>query len=124
VRKYATTIVLFFSLLIGEIHTFWEKRSQEPIDLIWASDIFMSRQWYAKLIGLQINYTLYFFALYLYGGYSNRVNRSSAVAFILFSLVDTLMFFYNYKTYGYGLAYFILLILWISAYLWQTPRRK
>lgn len=121
-RKYATTFILALSILIGEVHTFWEGRSQEPIDLIWVRDVYMPIQWYIKLIGLQVNYTLYFLALYLYG--ENRINRASAVAFILFSLVDTLMFFYNYKTYGYGSAYFILLILWISAYLWQTPRRK
>ena len=122
-RKYLTTMILGLTLLIGEIHVFWERASTRPVNWIWNNPVPMSLQWNIKYVCLQLNYTLYFLSMLTYCGYDNRINRTTVVAFVLFSLVDTLMYFYNYKTFGYSITYLTLLIIWILVYLWQTPKK-
>jgi hypothetical protein len=121
--KYSTTFILMLTVLVGELHTFWENGSTEVVNWIWSENVPMTVQWNIKYLTNQVNMTLYFVALFLFAYYPNRVNFATVSAFILFSLVDTLMYLYNFKRYEYGLSYFILLILWILAYLWKTPKK-
>lgn len=123
-RRYATTLIMGLSLLLGELHVFWENGSTETVNWIWADNVPMTVQWNIKYLVAQVNVTLYFLAMYFYCGYDNKVNFATVAAFILFSLVDTLMYLYNFKRYGYGISYLILCVLWILAYLWKTRKRK
>lgn len=57
----------------------------------------------------------------------NRVNISTAKCFVLFAVMDTGMYFWNYKTTDYGYVYSWYVVFWllihfgpkIADFLWQ-----
>jgi|GEM_PF-3033726 len=115
-RKYLTTILLASTFLIAEIHTFWERSSIAPVNWIYAREVPMSVQWNIKLAGLQLIYIIYGLALLCY--VPNRVNRTTAITFTIFCVVDTALYFYNYKTFNYGYVYFFVALFWLVLFYW------
>lgn len=128
-RKYATTLLMAATMPIGEIHTFWEKSASQPVNWIISKYVPMPVQWNIKFVSDQLNMMLIMLAFFLYKGYSNKVNDTTVLTFLIFSVVDTLMYFYNYKTYGYGITYFGIASLWFlvyfclkrTKYTWNKP---
>lgn len=123
-KKYATTYILTLSLLIGELHTYWEKGVQHVQNWIIARDVPMSIQWNVKLATDQLNYILYFIAAFYYGKTLNLVNKSTVLSFIALSVIDTCMYFYNYKTYGFGIVYILYVCLWIIIFYYLSWKKK
>lgn len=82
----------------------------------------MSRDWNVKYATDQALWVIMGIALFAYR--SNRVNRTSATVFLIWVIVDTVMYFCNYKQGPYGIIYFALAGIWIFIYLWKTPSRK
>jgi len=121
VKKYLTTALLWASLLLSEFHTFWEKASQEPVNWIISRNVPMSVQWNVKMVSDQLWYILVFVAMLFY--VPNRINRSSVLAMIVFSVADTGMYFYNYKTYDYIFVYPFLFTVWILIYRYGTHNK-
>lgn len=76
----------------------------------------MTVQWNIKCAADQLNYILYFVAFLLYGKYHNNVNKSTAVTFICFMVLDAAMHFLNYKTFYYWVVYFLLAPIWSIVY--------
>lgn len=116
-RKYATTYLLGFTFPIGEIHTFWERASQEPVSWILTKYTPMPIQWNVKYVGDQVNFILIAVAMHLYGKTPNGVNKASVLAYICYAVIDTLMYFYDYKTFNYYIVYFIIAVIWLI--LWK-----
>lgn len=121
-KRYLTSILLWFSLLLSELHTFWENASQKPVNWILKRSVPMSVQWNVKMLTDQIWYILIFVAMFYYK--KNRINRTTVITFIFFSLFDTVMYVYNYKTYEYSIVYFLLLITWILIYVYHGKRSR
>lgn len=118
-RMYATTYVLLLTIYLGEVHTFWEKQNPPVIqNWIWRKPTPMSIQWNVKQAVDQLNYILVFVAALLYR--KNKVNRTTLKAFIFYCSVDTLMYFYNYKTFDYGYVYLGVGTIWILMYFWKS----
>lgn len=113
IRTYATTLIIWASLLIGELHTFWENSTRRE-NWILTKSVVMPMQWNVKYATDQAWFILMAFAIYLY--LPNRINRTTALAYALFCIADTFMYFYNYKQEGYGWVYTFLLITWIIIY--------
>lgn len=116
-RRYASTILLSLTLFIGEVHTFWERGPLRPQNWIWKVQREMPLQWNIKFAADQLCFIMLCAAFLLYS--PNRVNRATAVTFFCFAIIDTLLYFYNYKTYGYGYIYLILTGIWLYAYFWH-----
>lgn len=116
-RRYAATILLSLTLFIGEVHTYWEGRPLRPQNWIWKVSREMPLQWNIKLASVQLNMILIFLAFLLY--VPNRVNKATAVTFFWFAVLDTVLYFYNYKTFGYGYLYLVLAVIWLMAYFWH-----
>lgn len=123
-KRYLTTIILACTLFIGEFHTIWNNDSRVQ-NWIWRYDAPMSLAWNVKLAANQLIIILYFIAWILY--VPNKVNRTTIVAFLLLSIVDTFLYFYNYKTEEFGkvyvwFAFFYALVYFgkrISKWLWE-----
>jgi hypothetical protein len=116
-RKYATTFLIGLTLLVNEIHTFWERK---PVSIQnWIIDAYkpMTVQWNVKYASDQLNFILFAFALLLY--VPNRANRSTAITLVCYAFLDTIAYFYNYKTFGYGLIYLILAGIWNLSFFWH-----
>ena len=112
-RKYATTLIIWASLIISELHSFWENTTQQAN---WILDEYvpMSVQWNVKNVTDELWFIMMGVALLVY--VPNRINRTTAAAFTLFCIADFFMYFYNYKQAGYGALYTFLLIAWILIY--------
>lgn len=119
-KRYLPTILLALTLASGEIHTFWSKSAlYETTNWIWKRPTPMALDWNIKYAVLQFNYIIWFVAMFLYGKYPNRINKTTVIAFICFAILDTIMYFYNYKVYKYGGAYWLFLALWVFTYFWR-----
>jgi len=123
-KRYATSLILASTLIIGEIHTFWERSSPVLHNWILARFVPMTIQWNTKLALEQLNFILYFVAFYLYGFTPNKINRTTVKAFIWFCVIDTAAYFYNWKTFSYYYVYLFLVIIWLTMYFWNTNKRK
>lgn len=120
-RKYLTTILLVLTLPIGEVHTFWAKDDTIQ-NWIWKWEMPMLVHWNLKFAEQQINIIIYFVAWLLWQ--PNRINKTTIWAFFWLAIFDTLMYFYNYKTGGFGKIYFWFVGFWLVAYYWQLIKKR
>ncbi len=109
-KNYATTLIIWLSLLNNELHTLWEHSSKTII----VNGSAMSVQWYVWFACNSIWGLLMGLAFWLY--VPNRINRTTVKAYTLFCAWDLVMYFYNYKQAGYEAIYTYLLIAWIIIY--------
>lgn len=109
-RKYATTLIIWASLLTNELHSLWEN-SHATITVMGNK---MSMQWYVWFACNSLWGVLMGLSLWLY--VPNRINRTTVMAYTLFCVCDLVMYFYNYKQSGYEAIYTYLLIAWILIY--------
>lgn len=112
-RKYATTLIIWASLIIGELHTLWENSTKEA-NWIWTKNVQMPIQWNVKYAADEVWFILMAVAILLY--VPNRINRTTVLAYLTFCILDLVMYFYNYKQEGYEAIYTYLLIAWILIY--------
>lgn len=117
-RKYAVTWILFISLLIGEVHTFWE-HSKTVSNWILFRYVPLLNQYNVKYTTDQVLFIIYICLPLLW--VRNRVNITTVRTFILFNIYDTIMFFWNWKTYDYSAGYSLLIITWVLFYLYYKP---
>lgn len=113
-RKYISSILLSLTLFIGEIHTFWEKSFPKEQNWIIAKYVPMTVQWNIKYASMQLVVILYFLAFVLY--VKNKVNRTTVLAFLILSILDTALYFYNFKTQSFGSVYLWFAFFWIWMY--------
>lgn len=134
-KRYLTTYLLAMAYVVAELHTFWHNdqtvqnwilRSFHPMKVNW-NIYFASQQAMSILIS---------FAMLTYGLTisRNRVNKVSVQTFIVWCIIDTLLYFYNFKEEKYAHTYFWLAAIWlflfygkrITAYIWGVlhPHEK
>lgn len=91
----------------------------------------MTVAWNVRFAANQVQLILYPLAALLWR--HNRVNKSTARCFYVLAIMDTIMYFWNYKTTDYGYIYFwyvgfFLIIHFgknIAAWLWsRLPKPK
>lgn len=122
--KYLTTYLLAATILIGELHTFWERSSLQVSNWIIFRYVPMSLQWNIKFAADELNPILYFIAFLLYGKYPNRVNKTTVKTFIWFCTIDAGLYFLNWKTFSYGYMYVALIIIWFVTYHWKYKKKR
>lgn len=108
-RRYATSLILWASLLVNEAHSLFTNAGA----VVFHGQQ-MSAQWFVWLVGNSLWGVLMAGAILLYR--ENRVNRTTVRAYLLFCLADTAFLFINYKQSGYEAIYTFLLIGWILIY--------
>lgn len=102
-RKYISSLLLAISLIVGEIHTFWEGGAIRMQNWIYSVDRTMALQWNIKFASMQLQGILIAFAIYYF--VKSKANTTAAASFVFFQFVDTYRYFYNYKLDGFGWAY-------------------
>lgn len=114
VKAYKTTLLIWATLIVGEIHTLWEN-STKTANWIISENVPMTMQWNFKMACDELNGVLIALAFYCYE--RNRINLTSIKVFVLYYIADFLMYFYNYKQKPlYGWVYLMILISWILIY--------
>jgi len=118
-RKYGTTIVLAVIMLVAELHNLFGDVTQ---NWILQRYVPMGVAWNVKQAGLQLIYILYPLAAILYR--RNRINYVTCLSFIWWGVLDTIMYFWNYKANMYAPVYLWVLLFWIVIYSWQEVFNK
>lgn len=129
-RKYLTTILLASTFFISEVHTYWEKKPVVYENWIIRNYKPMPVQWNVKYASMQAIYIIWFLAWILY--VPNRINRVMVVTVFIWAILDTILYFYNFKNYEYGPVYlwvgaiFILTLYWNkwTGWIWKTLHPK
>lgn len=116
-RKYATSFILLAALTVGELHSLWanDTRVQNWILTEYRP---MVMAWNVTFAGMQLTIILYFVAWLLYR--SNKVNRTTVLAFFWFAIFDTIVYFYNYKIRDFGQMYYWFAAFWVISYYWKN----
>lgn len=114
-REYATSLLIWASLLIGEVHTFWEGTTKQ-VSFTISKYTPMNTQWAVKYITDEVWFLIIGVAILMYR--NNRINRTSALAYLAFCGFDVVLFFYDFKQNGelYQWNYLVLLVSWILIY--------
>lgn len=120
-RKNLTTWIILLTLIIGEIHTLpffsdakaenWILRAYKP----------MTQTWNMIYLEWQIKVPLYFLAFKFWK--SNKINLTTVTAMLFAGLIDTIMYFYDFKKPLYfGSFYVWLALIWVLVYYWRTDK--
>lgn len=112
-KTYATTLLLWLALLVGELHTLWEDSTKE-VNWILSEKVMMPIQWNVKYAGDELMGILVALSIVFYRG--NRINNTAAKVFFLYYIADCVFYFYNFKREGYDWIYTFLMISWIIIY--------
>lgn len=118
-----TTWVLLLTLIIGELHALpifsddpmeaenWILRAYKP----------MTQSWNMYYLESQILKTLYFLAFLFWK--PTKVNITTIRAFLYAGVLDTFMYFYNFKNpLFFGSFYVWMAIIWFMVYYWRTGK--
>lgn len=108
--KYLTTWLLVLSIFIAESHSYTGRYAMLQQNWVLTIDRTQELQWNVKDLSDEINAIIYFFAMYFY--LPNRVNKTTAISFIILCVVDLAMWVHNYKTLHYGSVYVWVIVLW------------
>jgi hypothetical protein len=120
--RYATTLLIWASLIVNEVHTFFENINKEA-SWILTKDVPMLIQWNVKFIGDEVSGLLIALALLLYK--KNRINETTVKVFVAYWVIDLVLYFYDYKQPdSYKWVYLVILILWILIYNHATKRSR
>lgn len=112
-KKYLTTILLCLTLPLTEVHNYWAG-TDENQNWIIAVPTFMPVRWNIRFAADQLIVIIYFLAWLLY--YANKVNKTTVLAFFWLAVFDTFLYFWNYKTQGYGSIYLWFAGFWLLCY--------
>lgn len=115
-RKWWTTILLTVTIFVGELHTFWEGSAGRVQNWIIAADRPMPLQWNIKYLTDEVSWLLVALAVFLY--IPTRVNKTVSASFIFYQVLSLGLYFYNFKTYGFGFIYLATGVFGIAAWLW------
>ena len=108
-----TTIIIWVSLLVGELHTLWEGTTEQA-NWILTRSVPMSVQWNVKYATDEVWFILMALAILNYQ--PNRINRTTVITYTVYCILDLFYYFYNYKQEGYGWVYTVVLVTWILIY--------
>jgi len=122
-RKNMTTWLILVSLFIGELHSMSyfpddEKRAENWIIKEYKP---MTPKWNMQFLEAQILVPLYFFAFICWR--PTKVNRTTIRAMAYMGVVDTFLYFYNFKNpLFFGSFYVWLFAMWILVYYWRSEK--
>lgn len=133
------------TLLIGEVHTFWEKPEEYReingqkvlftyVDGRWVQAKKenwivtkyepMTVQWNIKMLGDEVIPVLYFIAAWFFWMYPNATNKTTVSIFIYAQFVDIYFYFWNFKTYDYHILYTFMIVGWYILYKKSIKKNK
>ncbi len=120
-RKNLTTWLIILTLLIGELHTLPFFSDEKVENWILRAFKPMTQVWNMTYLEWQIKAPLYFLAFRFWR--PNKINRTTITAMLFAGIVDTIMYFYDFKKpMYYGSFYVWLALFWFLVYYWRTDR--
>ncbi len=122
-RKNLFTWIMGLTLFVGEIHSLWFVTDDVNDKENWILRAYkpMTLSWNLKYLEGQILVPLYFIAFLFYR--PTKVNRTTVRTFVYFGVIDTIMYFYDFKNpMFFGSVYAWILAIWFLVYYWKTDK--
>ncbi len=117
-KRHLSMIILIATIPVGELHNhFLDNTEIQNWTIKQYKDAWMPVSWNVKLAEQQLILIMYFVAWILY--YPNKANKTTVWAFLFLAILDTVMYFWNYKSSKYGSVYLWLLGFWLIVFFWK-----
>lgn len=112
--KNLSGILLVAALVIGEVHSLFERYDVANVNWIIARPTPMWLTWNIKYAESQLQWVLVALAGVCYR--PGVFNKSAWWMFLFYCVIDTFFYFYNYKTHGYAVVYPLCAVVLLTAY--------
>lgn len=120
-RRNLFTWIMILTLVVGEIHSFVSDSADSTENWIFRAYKPMTLSWNIKYLEGQILVPLYFIAFYFWK--ETKVNRTTIKTFVYFGIIDTIMYFYNFKNpLFFGSVYVWIAAIWFLVYYWKAGK--
>lgn len=115
-KKYLSSLILVLTLPIGELHSYCSNTMNQN----WIIKAYrpMAVSWNMKFAMDEIVIVFYFLSWSAWK--SNRINKTTVTSFLFLAIMDTLLYFYNFKLWGFGSVYYWFIGFWLLAYFWKN----
>jgi hypothetical protein len=119
------TVLIMTMVLLGEVHTFWE-HSTVRVKWIyvypWSDGMLIQN--YVKDNGVMIGWILFCVFAYRLGKHPTKYSFFLLGMVTLWKIINIPLYWYNYRTFGYGWVYFGLVAIGTFIYWWQFKRKQ
>ena len=82
----------------------------------------MSIGWNIKYAASQFQFIIIALMVITYARERNKVNKVSVFVFLLWTVLDTVVYFFNFKQFEYHIMYIFLPLAWFSFYYWKGKK--
>lgn len=113
-RKWLPAVLIAACIIVAEIPAFIPCDPDYLVSWNYKGYVPMSVAWNLKYLAGQLQFIFVAAALMLYT--HSRVNKSAAVMFFVYCVLDTIMYFYNYKQEHYWVVYPAIIITFVLHY--------
>lgn len=120
-RRNLTTWILCLTLAIGELHTLPFFSDDPNKQENWALKAYkpMTQKWNMYYLEMQLIVPLLFLAFFFWK--PTKVNRTTIRAFLYAGVIDTIMYFYDFKDPMYFGSFYVWLAgIWFLVYFWNS----
>lgn len=122
-RTFYNVVLLALIIPVNEMHHLF-KDDIKMVNSWWFLDYPLNIQWYVKFLCLNISDVLKGFLIYRVSRL-NQVFRIAAATYLIYTLFDLIMFFWNFNKGDYMVPYSFIAVIIISlAYYRQNKRDK
>lgn len=111
-------------VILGEVHTFWEGSTitgKWIYNYPWSEG--MNIQNYIKDNGVMIGWILFLVFVHRLGKRPTKFSFWLLELIILWKIINIPLYWYNYKTFGYGWVYIGLVVVGAITYNWKVIRK-
>ena len=112
-------------VILGEVHTYWEGSTVTGKWIYkypWSEG--MNIQNYIKDNGVMIGWVLFCIFAYRLGKHPTRFSLWLLQLIILWKIINIPLYWYNYRTFGYGWVYFGLVAIGFITYQYKFNRKQ
>lgn len=112
-------------LVLSELHTYWEHSTVVGKWILiypWAEPIRLQNYIYDNSV--MVNWILLSIFAYRHGKRPTQFGTWLLGIFIVWKIVNVPLYWYNYRTFGYGWVYFGLVVFGVLTYWQMFVRRK
>lgn len=108
-KKKAYIVILFMAgLLVGELHQFFNHYGKEVDRFVDPPKYLPTFKWWLKDIGSMSQRLLWVYAAYLMSKMIDSRLGSVLCIFVVYCVLDMLLYFVCYQLYGYSVVYGII----------------
>jgi hypothetical protein len=121
-HRNATALLIYACFVVAELHHLWANDTSVQ-NWILVKYTPMPVQWNVKYASDQLVCIMIALAMFCYGQTPSKSNGKAVLVYLLWVIFDTLVYFYNYKSFLYWQMYPCLLFVMAFVYGWEYIKK-